>query len=95
MAKQTIGIGTSANDGTGDPLRTAFDKCNDNFTELYDATGFVNNATTTALSLATLNSTYPSAVQGFRVFALDIIAGALVYTKSATGWVSSIVTIVV
>ena len=26
MAKQTIGIGSSANDGTGDPLRTAFDK---------------------------------------------------------------------
>lgn len=36
MAQQTIGIGTVGNDGTGDPLRTAFDKCNDNFTELYD-----------------------------------------------------------
>ena len=35
MAKQTIGIGTIANDGTGDPLRTAMDKVNDNFTELY------------------------------------------------------------
>lgn len=37
MAKQTIGIGTTDNDGTGDPLRTAFGKVNDNFTELYDA----------------------------------------------------------
>ena len=35
MAKQAINIGTLANDGTGDPLRTAFDKINDNFTELY------------------------------------------------------------
>ena len=35
MAKQTINIGTSANDGTGDPLRSAMDKTNDNFTELY------------------------------------------------------------
>ena len=35
MAQQTINIGTSANDGTGDPLRTAFGKVNDNFTELY------------------------------------------------------------
>lgn len=35
MTKQTINIGSVANDGTGDPLRTAFDKCNDNFTELY------------------------------------------------------------
>jgi hypothetical protein len=31
MALQTINIGTSANDGTGDPLRTACDKINDNF----------------------------------------------------------------
>lgn len=36
MAKQTIGIGTSANDGTGDALRTAFTKVNENFTEVYD-----------------------------------------------------------
>lgn len=40
MAKQVIGIGTSANDGTGDPLRTSFNKCNENFTELYDAKRF-------------------------------------------------------
>jgi len=35
MARQTINIGSTANDGTGDPLRTAFDKINDNFAELY------------------------------------------------------------
>ena len=35
MALQSIGIGSAANDGTGDPLRTAFDKINDNFNELY------------------------------------------------------------
>ena len=35
MTKQTINIGSSANDGTGDPLRTAFTKINENFTELY------------------------------------------------------------
>ena len=35
MAKQTIGIGASANDGSGDPIRIAFDKVNDNFNELY------------------------------------------------------------
>ena len=44
MAKQTINIGTTANDGTGDPLRTAFDKVNSNFTELYnDDAGDVNS----------------------------------------------------
>ena len=39
MAKQAIGIGTSANDGTGDPLRTAMDKTNDNFNEVYTLFG--------------------------------------------------------
>jgi hypothetical protein len=39
MAKQTVNIGSSANDGTGDQLRTAFDKINDNFDETYS---FVN-----------------------------------------------------
>ena len=35
MAKQTINIGVAANDNTGDPLRTAFTKINDNFDEIY------------------------------------------------------------
>ena len=39
MTKQTINIGSAANDGTGDPLRTAFDKINDNFNEVYDKLG--------------------------------------------------------
>ena len=38
MSKQIIGIGTTANDGTGDPLRTAFTKINENFTEVYEPT---------------------------------------------------------
>lgn len=37
MAKQTINIGTGPNTKTGDPLRTAFTKINENFTELYTA----------------------------------------------------------
>lgn len=35
MSQQTIGVGTVANDGTGDQPRTAFTKVNANFTELY------------------------------------------------------------
>lgn len=37
MAQQNINIGAQANDGTGTPLRDAFDMINDNFTELYTA----------------------------------------------------------
>tara|TARA_Y100000356_G_scaffold132237_1_gene137194 strand:+ start:465 stop:1898 length:1434 start_codon:yes stop_codon:yes gene_type:complete len=39
MAKQVIGIGNAANDGSGDPLRTAGDKVNDNFNEFYSKLG--------------------------------------------------------
>jgi len=35
MAKQVINIGSAPNDNTGDFIRDAFDKVNDNFTELY------------------------------------------------------------
>ena len=52
MAKQTINIGTSANDGTGDPLRTAMDKSNDNFTELYNGAGGVADGAVTTAKLA-------------------------------------------
>ena len=37
MARQNINLGTDPNDGEGDNLRTAFDKVNDNFIEVYTA----------------------------------------------------------
>ena len=42
MAKQSLNIGTTANDNTGDTLRSGGDKINDNFNEIYTALG--NNA---------------------------------------------------
>ena len=39
MAKQSLNIGTVANDNTGDTLRSGGDKINDNFNELYTAIG--------------------------------------------------------
>jgi hypothetical protein len=42
MAKQLINTGLTANDGTGDTLRAAFNKVNDNTNELYSAL-FTNN----------------------------------------------------
>ena len=39
MTQQVIDVGNVANDGQGDPLRTAFTKTNDNFTELYNIGG--------------------------------------------------------
>ena len=39
MAKQNINVGATANDRSGDSLRSAFQKINSNFTELYTALG--------------------------------------------------------
>lgn len=41
MTQQAINVGTVANDGTGDPIRTAFQKANANFTELYAGGGVI------------------------------------------------------
>ena len=46
MAKLNVNIGLSVNDKTGDTLRTAFDKINQNFTELYTLTGGTSTALT-------------------------------------------------
>ena len=43
MTQQTINLGTTANDGNGDNLRSAMDKCNDNFDELYGANSVSSN----------------------------------------------------
>jgi hypothetical protein len=44
MAKQTINIGIIANDRRGDPLRAAFTKTNENFTEVYDSIATIETA---------------------------------------------------
>ena len=48
MAKQSLNIGTVANDNTGDTLRSGGDKINDNFDEIYTAIG---NGSTLGLSV--------------------------------------------
>jgi hypothetical protein len=35
MTQQIINVGATPNDGAGDPIRTAFTKCNNNFSQLY------------------------------------------------------------
>jgi hypothetical protein len=46
MSQEIINVGTVANDGEGDPLRVAFQKINNNFTQLFTA-GFETYEATT------------------------------------------------
>lgn len=63
MAYQAIGRGTSANDGTGDDLRSGAGKVNANFVEVYTAlgtgtaltSGLSADATTVTLTAPTIN----------------------------------------
>jgi hypothetical protein len=80
MTKQVIGIGSIANDGTGDPLRTGFSKANDNFTELYanwEMTVAVSDETT-ALTAGTSKITFrmPRAITLTGVRASLVVAQA-------------------
>lgn len=76
MAYQAVDIGAAPNDGTGDPLRDAFDKINDNFTELYSAlAGLLELKGQTDCSA---NPNYPAAEKGdaYRVSVAGKIGGA-------------------
>ena len=59
MTQQYIDTGNTANDGTGTPLRDAFDICNSNFTELYGiggVTGIQNgNSNVQVITNSTVN----------------------------------------
>ena len=57
MAYQSLGLGSSANDGTGDDLRTGGDKINDNFVEIYGKLGDGSTLTTDTVALLTATQT--------------------------------------
>jgi len=56
MAQQIINLGTSANAGDGDNLRSAMDKTNDNFTEVYTAGPVGSNITISNNSITSTNT---------------------------------------
>lgn len=56
----------------------------------FASSGFADNSTTVVLSKSDLNTSYPSAVRGFKVYALSITVGAMVYEKvGGTDWIGT------
>jgi len=78
MARKSIDIGTLGNDGTGDSIRDAFRKVNDNFRELYGSLGLGER-----LSFTGLDQT-PNSFQGQdnRILAVSEEQGGQVVFKS-------------
>lgn len=78
MAKQIINIGTLPNDQTGDPLRIAFNKVNQNFTELYKVNSGIIGATSTGNTAGQVVMTFlaSSFTQGtFQINTTDAVSG--------------------
>ena len=88
MAKQTINIGSSANDGQGDPLRTAMDKINDNFDEIYTAGPVSSNIKIANSTITTTNTNGNLLLRGNGTGKIDVGAvGNLRITGGANGYV--------
>jgi hypothetical protein len=58
MSKQRINVGTGINTGTGDTLRAAMEKVNNNFDELYDLAGQDSTGKAIDISGNTISSTF-------------------------------------
>lgn len=72
MVKKVINVGVEGNDATGDPLREAFIKTNENFNELYSFIGQGDGISFTALSDT------PDALEANTVFIVNDAGTALV-----------------
>jgi len=106
MAQQIINVGTVPNDGLGDPLRTAFTKTNDNFSQLFATagiTGIANGTSNVSIPVASGNVTISAAnvsnvltVSGAGVYSsgiLNVTGQTTLGNLSVTGTISSTGTI--
>ena len=73
MTRQNIFLGTVANDGTGDSLRDALDKVNDNFVDLYLNFGGDSDTLNGPLTI-TADGTIPVNVQFVDCFKASALA---------------------
>ena len=98
MAYQKLGLGSSANDGTGDDLRTGGDKINENFEDLFAkingvANSAINDGTALTTDVVTLNTatqtltnktlTSPTITTGIVATSLDMNGGELILDADA------------
>ena len=69
MALQSIGLGTTEGDGTGDSIRAGGDKINDNFSELYTLLGTGTTLTSGISATATVVTLAEPSITGVASFA--------------------------
>ena len=94
MTRQNINYGVNPNDGTGDTLRVAMDKINDNFIELYNNgsqnitvsnTSIVNNTVNGNISLEVSGTGTVQTTQGLLVNTGHENSNSIFYAQDGTG----------
>jgi hypothetical protein len=90
MAQQEINVGTAPNDGQGDPIRNAFIKCNDNFTELFSGSGSnaISNGNS-VVQISTANGNISMSVSGTANVAVVTTTGITVSNTVAAATLTS------
>lgn len=86
MTQQIINIGISPNDGTGDPLRSAMNKVNQNFTDLYTISNtYTVNTAQLAANIAAVNANFSN----YQTTA-DLAANVLNLSANNTSFVGTV-----
>ena len=88
MAYQSIGLGSAADDGTGDTLRVGADKVNDNFVEIYTLLGtgtVLTSGISATATVVTLTAPTISGVVGGTITSATITTIATTTVNGTTG----------
>jgi len=91
MAKESINIGTVANDGTGDRIRVGFTKTNNNFTELYNTNSTQNNSISAAFLQANAGFALANSSSIYANGAFTAANSASVLAQAAFNYANTIV----
>jgi hypothetical protein len=84
MARQNLNYGTNPNDGTGDTLRNAMDKINDNFIDLYGETAVANNLTFGVNTISASNTNGNVSIESTGTGTVQVNRGLLINTDGET-----------
>jgi hypothetical protein len=91
MAQQQINVGAAPNDGQGDPIRDAFIKCNNNFTELFSVSSGTNAISNgnSVVQISTANGNISMSVSGTANVAVVTTTGITVSNTVAAANLTS------
>ena len=89
MTQQIINVGTAPNDGQGDPIRTAFEKTNNNFSQLFSLEGNSITNGTSNIRIPSANANIYASVGNVANVAIITNVGITTNSLTASGNVTA------